>query len=308
MLRNLFYGTCAALLIILGSTFAVESQIVRKAGIAVAQTATQWNDVRDGAAGDALANGVLALALYGYNGTTFDRMRGDITNGLDVDVTRIAGGAQPSDAFANPNDALNTWSLLGLFDGTDWERARSVAPGDGTANPTVGVFATSGFPHLWDTVDWNRWFSSNGLLFTGNSGEGIGAVAPYVTDRTGSRDAWIGKIGRGGVIPSQTGDDNDRSTAANATITQSIAATANQRGMVHKVAAFCDAAGTATLTIESPPATVLWESTPGGVGTAYFEIDFPVGFAGPVNTQVDVVLTACGAGNTGHLMSQKSLF
>lgn len=34
--------------------------------------------------------GIFANArLYGFNGTTWDRIRGDITNGLDVDVTRL---------------------------------------------------------------------------------------------------------------------------------------------------------------------------------------------------------------------------
>lgn len=36
-----------------------------------------------------------------YNGTTWDRMRGDTTNGLDVDVTRLASGVVQSGAFAS---------------------------------------------------------------------------------------------------------------------------------------------------------------------------------------------------------------
>lgn len=44
------------------------------------------------AAADALAvTGVLATAGMMWNGTTYDRPRGDTTNGLDVDVTRVSG-------------------------------------------------------------------------------------------------------------------------------------------------------------------------------------------------------------------------
>lgn len=46
------------------------------------------------AAADALAvTGVLATAGMMWNGTTYDRPRGDTTNGLDVDVTRVSGVA-----------------------------------------------------------------------------------------------------------------------------------------------------------------------------------------------------------------------
>lgn len=44
------------------------------------------------AAADATANPtapIVLAALEGYNGTTWDRLRSDTTNGLDVDVTRL---------------------------------------------------------------------------------------------------------------------------------------------------------------------------------------------------------------------------
>jgi len=110
------------------------------------------------------------------------------------------------------------------------------------------------------------------------------------------------------VIPTQGGSNNNRQTAANAAITRSQGPFANVFVAIHKVTAFCDPAGTATLTIESPPATIIWESAPGEVAQASFNIDFNAALNLPINTQADVVLTACGAGNTGHLMVQESNF
>lgn len=274
------------------------------AGLAVAQSNSRWNKVRDGAAGDALSFGVLASAIYAYNGISFDRMRGTTANGLDVDVTRIDGGDTPSDAFTNPTDALPAWSLLGGFDGTDWERIRSIAPGDGTANPSVGVLAVSNFPHLWDTADWNRWFSANGVALTGHTGEGVAMTQPSISDRGGTTDRWIGENGRGAVVPVQTESDNEYDTATNTALAHSLAATANRRGIIHKMAARCSA-GTSELRIESPNGTILWQVP---IATTYVEVDFPAGWQGAVNTEVRVELDACGATNDGFLMSEKSLF
>lgn len=125
-------GVCAALAIILGSSAMTRSAVSELAGLAVAQSATAWVNVRDAAVGDNLTNGILAIGLMLYDGTNFDRARGDITNGLDVDVTRITGSVTPADGFANPTTFLGTFSLQGVFNGTTWDRWRGqVAPVQG---------------------------------------------------------------------------------------------------------------------------------------------------------------------------------
>lgn len=73
-----------------------------------------------------------------YNGTTWDRMRGDTTNGLAVDVTRVSGtvtvdselpaAAALADAAANPTVPAVGGYLMG-FNGTTWDRVRTANTG-----------------------------------------------------------------------------------------------------------------------------------------------------------------------------------
>ncbi|MEM4313086.1 MAG: hypothetical protein QXH95_03420 [Thermoplasmata archaeon] len=144
------------------------------AGLAVAETATKWNNVSDGARGDNLLSGVMAVAPYVWTGTDFDRVRGDTTYGLDVDVTRVSGNVNtvgtktPSDGYANPTDAINSFSLLGLFNGTTWDRARGDTtnglyvqvrpwntPSDNFENPTNANNSLS-FQVAFDGTNWDR--------------------------------------------------------------------------------------------------------------------------------------------------------
>jgi len=84
--RSAILAVCAASIVVGLSAFFVQSAVTNIAGLAVAQDspAVRWNNVRDGAAGDNLERGVLATAIYGFDGTNFDRIPGDATNGLTV--------------------------------------------------------------------------------------------------------------------------------------------------------------------------------------------------------------------------------
>jgi hypothetical protein len=75
---------------------------------------------------------------YLYNGTTWDRARGDISNGMLVDVSRLQGqvqvgdGTNPvsvdtagTDAETNAVNQLHTQARLYGFNGTTWDRIRS---------------------------------------------------------------------------------------------------------------------------------------------------------------------------------------
>lgn len=101
---------------------------------------------------DATANptttSVGALGLL-FNGTTWDRMRGDTTNGLLVNVSdsflldatftgRFAAGAALADNFANPT-TTQTGAMNMLWDGATWDRA----PGNSTDGMLVNLGANN---------------------------------------------------------------------------------------------------------------------------------------------------------------------
>ncbi len=126
------------------------SAIQTIAGLAVAQTATQWNSVKDTAFGDNMTSGVLAAGCVLFDGTNSDRCRGDTTNGLDVDVTRVSGTVTVNGAITpadnvSPTDAVDTYAFQGLFDGTNWDRQRSFATNvDGVAAQAVTTSGIAG--------------------------------------------------------------------------------------------------------------------------------------------------------------------
>lgn len=129
-----------AVVLSLTLTVAGRTAISELSGLAVAQSSTVWKNVRDASVGDNLADGILAIGLMLFDGTNFDRARGDVANGLDVDVTRITGTITPADAYANPTTANQMWSLNGVFNGTTWDRWRgqsSPVEGPGKVNVTA---------------------------------------------------------------------------------------------------------------------------------------------------------------------------
>ncbi len=126
---------CGGLLIGLLSIIVVRSQIQQIAGLAVAQTSTQWNNLKDAAQGDNLTSGLMAAAIYGFDGTNFDRVRVNASGALNVNWS---GSVTPSDAYANPTTAINTFALGGMYNGATWDRVR----GDTTNGLWVNVKST----------------------------------------------------------------------------------------------------------------------------------------------------------------------
>src|SRR3990167_9732057 len=118
--------------------------------------------------GDGQANTLNALIasgfLYGFNGTTWDRLRSDTTNGLDVDVTRLNGNVTLSDAktfiglvtatslnagttktFLHRNIELSTNSTATLYVATETWKATHLLL---NSNATVRVSIRSGVTYL----------------------------------------------------------------------------------------------------------------------------------------------------------------
>lgn len=171
---------CGALILgavlLLTTTKVVYPAISSLVGLAVAQSATLWNNVIDAAKGDSQGSGILGMSPYLYNGVSFDRVRGDITNGMDVDVTRMSGIITPADAYANPTTANQVWSLGGLFNGTAWDRIRSA-----TADALASTGIQAGNPSLFNGSTFDR---QDGVSATNNTAAttvGVAYSAPIST-------------------------------------------------------------------------------------------------------------------------------
>jgi len=169
-------GIVAGVILMVGATKVVYPAISEVIGLSVAQSSTIWNSVADAAKGDSLASGVLAQAPYLYNGASFDRARGDITNGMDVDVTRITGTTTPSDAFANPTTTNTMWTLNSIFNGTTWDRTRS-ATADALAS--TGMLAVGNM--LFNGSTFDRWDSVSGTNNTATTSVGVAQVVNLST-------------------------------------------------------------------------------------------------------------------------------
>lgn len=141
--KNLSGYFVLACILVLGSTFIVYPAITQIAGIAVAQSSTRWNNIQDAAAGDNLTNGIMAVSFYVFDGTNFDRARGDVTNGIDVDITRIASNDGVDIGDVTINNAASSPVEVQIGDGTDTALVSaagelSVAGAVTTTPPTVG--------------------------------------------------------------------------------------------------------------------------------------------------------------------------
>jgi len=131
-------AVAAGAVIMLGGTQIGYPAISQLVGLSVAQSATMWNNVIDAAKGDSQGSGILGQSPYLWNGVSFDRARGSIANGQQVDVTRMVGTLTPSDAFANPTTINSMWVLNSIFNGSTWDRWKA------NVSPTQG-------PNLFNT-------------------------------------------------------------------------------------------------------------------------------------------------------------
>lgn len=134
----------------------------------VSSTTLGWDDagggagnydrIRTGSSGDNLTTGTLAVQLYGYDGTNFDRVRVDASGFLSVNCQTgcgSAGSSIPSDAFANPTTAFLNQSFNMLWNGATWDRQRGNTTGSFTVGNIADGAADSGNPVKIAGVDPN---------------------------------------------------------------------------------------------------------------------------------------------------------
>lgn len=155
-----------------------------------------------GSIGDNITAGIMPTGLMMHDGTNWDKVTGDTTNGIDVDVTRIsgtltiAGNITPADTFANPTTATNGNSLLSGFNGTTWDRLRSEGTNaDGVAVLTLGALATKAYSKVFNGTTWDRvrsGISTGSVLVDGTSN----ASSNITTDATTPIKATGGVLNR----------------------------------------------------------------------------------------------------------------
>jgi len=122
---------------------------------------------------DAIANQTTTAVhgqTYMYNGATWDRVRGTIVGGLQVNcITGCAGGAStPTDAFANPVTAGLQQTFNMGFNGATWDRLRSTIAGGLLVNVSNASLAVT----TVDTISTNNSTTATlgiGGVFTGAS-------------------------------------------------------------------------------------------------------------------------------------------
>jgi hypothetical protein len=124
-----------------------------------AQT-TKWSNIKDAAVGDNQTEGIFAINPYTYDGISFNRGRGDAVFGLDVDVTRVSGNitaigsSTPADNFANPTTAVSAWHLPGLYNEATWDRLLESVHDDDLSEAYGGNVAS--FQYTYDGSNWDR--------------------------------------------------------------------------------------------------------------------------------------------------------
>lgn len=169
-------GIAAGFILMFGGIKVAYPVVSDLVGLSVAQSATLWNSVADAAKGDSLTSGILAQATMLFNGTSFDRQRGSIANGAQVDVTRIVGNITPTDGMSNPT-TLNAFQIYPMvFNTVSWDRLRTPA-GDGLAQTGllgVGVLG-------WNGATFDKFRTASGTDNTAATSLGAVQVAQLST-------------------------------------------------------------------------------------------------------------------------------
>lgn len=153
----------------------------------------------DTAPGDGEANTVNALNTMArpmlYNGTTWDRARGDTTNGLDVDVTRVQGTVTVAQSTA-----ANLLTTATLAAGTAY--AGKVRLTDGTNDLSVDTSHNDGESatevHL-DVAAKTMGLNGSGTFDIIRANVNVNKTATYATAQTGTA-LWTPAAGKAVVI------------------------------------------------------------------------------------------------------------
>lgn len=146
-------------------------------------------------------------------------------------------------------------------------------PGD----PNGNVIQSLAYGHVWNRTNWDR--------AQGSAAQGAlvqGPLQPAITK------------------------NSETTSAANTALTVSISAVATQRIYLSALAAR-DSAGSCSLTVkDGVGGTVIWSTDGSFISTTLRTVDWPVPLASTSGNGMDIVVSACGAGNTSTLDVQAS--
>ncbi len=98
-LTNIFFVMWLLCIVFINNAIAIDNI----AGIAISTSSLTWTNINDASRGDTLSTGILANNPYLWNGTSFDRARGTIANGMAVDVTRVQGTVTTTPSLSGNN-------------------------------------------------------------------------------------------------------------------------------------------------------------------------------------------------------------
>lgn len=114
--------------------------------------------------------------VHSYNGATWDRARGDTTNGLDVDVTRVGGTVATQDTIDTASGTITTQNLVPAGAATASSAVEITLTGASTiAIQVTGVY--TGALSLQVTADGSTWVTLAGVpLLNLNTGGYLAVV------------------------------------------------------------------------------------------------------------------------------------
>lgn len=221
-MKNKIAAALLICVILLGSAMIARTAITELVGLAVAQSSITWNNVKDAAAGDNLTNGLLAGALYFYDGTNFDRARGDTTFGLDVDVTRFIGITSASDNSSNPSAKLPVLPCVATTTGlASWTNG-NIVPCTTDLQGRLAIQATStSVPTSFYAIERSNITTSSVNLAFGGTSTKIKVIVPL----TNTDDICIDYAGGTAACPAANTAGNDRLKPGTSLILDSFAAT-----------------------------------------------------------------------------------
>lgn len=203
---------------------------------------TQWRRMSSPPGmGDTNAlGGAISAGTWFYNGSTWDRVRGTIANGLLVDVSRVQGTVGvdtelPAAAALGDADANATAPMVGadnmLWTGAAWRRQGSL-PAVASDAVAGGQIAAIG-PWVYNGTNWDRvrsvpttaaTFTPTGTLSTGLSiYDGSGLYFPVVS-LSQTTDALVGRgaLGVGNLLYNGTNWDRARSSTVWSPVTNPV--------------------------------------------------------------------------------------